>query len=117
MSKFAEDKVTDLLPITNLMAEGQKEYNTLPAYKVGGVVAFALELDEEDIKKILMNKRVYIMLINGNDKMQPINVQVDSNDFDEAVAWNQDWLKGRGFIDKNLEVSSNTVNYTGKEGN
>jgi hypothetical protein len=85
--KIAQDKVTDNQPINTKVAEKQEEYATLPANYAKGVMAFAFELSEEDLKNIQKNKRVYVLLQTGGPAMPPINVGVDPTSFDDAVEY------------------------------
>ena len=91
------NELTKKFPVNTLVAEKQEEYFTVPANSEFGVVAFAFELDEEEIKDIIEHKKIYVLLLNGEGYMQPINIQLTPSDFDDAVEWNHDFMKERGF--------------------
>jgi hypothetical protein len=83
--RILEDGITPGLPITHRIAENQEEYQTLPAHAGDGMVAFAFELDEEDLEQIKKNGKVYVALMTGGDPMQPIRVEVNPEVFEEEV--------------------------------
>ena len=88
--KIAIDKVTDTQEINIQVAKDQDQYNTLPANYASGLMAFAFELSEEDIEKILKNKRIYVSLLTFGKRMNPINIAVDPEDFDESCKYNRE---------------------------
>lgn len=88
--KIATDKVTNTQEINVKIAENQKQYSTLPANYASGLTAFAFELSEEDIEKILKHKRIYISLLTFGKPMNPINIAVDPDEFDESCKWNRE---------------------------
>ena len=90
--KIAADKVTDTQAINIEVAKDQEQYETLPANYESGVMAFAFEVTEEDLEKIKKNKRIYVSLLTFGKQMNPINVAVDPEDFDESCKYNRDNL-------------------------
>ena len=94
--KICEDKVTDNLEVNVKIAENQPQYQTLPANYKKGVLAFAFELGEEDIKKVIEEKRIYILLETFGGAMQPINVAVDQRDFEEMVKYSREQMQEVG---------------------
>ena len=95
-------KLTERFPVNNVIAEKQDEYFTVPTNKDCGVTAFAFELDEADIQDIIEHKKIYITLLSGNGGMQPINVSVSPLDFDDAIEYNHEFMKDRGFTESKL---------------
>lgn len=79
------NEITKNLKANVEIAKNQEEYLTLPANIEKGVVAYAFELSKEDIKKIKRNKRIYLMSITFGKSMQPMNISVDPDDFEEKV--------------------------------
>lgn len=85
--KIAEDKVTETQPINVEFAKNQPQFATLPANYAKGIVSFAFELNKEDIKKIQQHQRIYVLLQTGGYELQPINVGVDPEEFDDACEY------------------------------
>lgn len=103
------NNITKKLPVTNLVAKNQDEYYTVPANLNFGTTAFAYDLTEEDIEKIVKNKKIYIMLLSGSGGMQPINVQVDPDEFERAAKINHDIMLGKGFKDRRTIIEIGDV--------
>ena len=89
---IAKDKVTDNLEVNLKIAENQEEFQTLSCNYDKGVVAFAFELDEEDLANLQKEKRIYILLLTGGNPMQPINIAVDQKDFEEMVDYSREQM-------------------------
>ena len=88
--EIVKDKITDNLEVNVEIAKGQKEYRTLPANVKRGVIAYAFELSDEDIEKIKKNKRIYLCCITFGRPMQPMNISLDSEEFDEIIISNRE---------------------------
>lgn len=84
MLEIDDKKVTKNIPITHRIAEDQEEYLTLPANVESGVVSFAFKLKLKDILKVIFKRRVFIYILTFNQPLQPIHVNVDRKEFEEA---------------------------------
>lgn len=103
-----EDKVTDNLPVNQRIGEDQDAYLTLPAHVTKeGIVAFAMELNDEELEAINKSRTIHVMIITYNKPFPPINMAVDPGNFDEMLSANDEWLKEEyhKFMDKlNKEI-------------
>jgi hypothetical protein len=106
--KPREDKVTDNLPVNQLIGEDQNEYLTLPAHVTKeGIVSFSMELDDEEIEAINKSRTIHVMIITYNRPFPPINMAVDPRKFEEMQKANDEWLQEeyKKFMDKrNKEI-------------
>lgn len=72
--------------VTNLVAENQKEYNTLPSY-VGEVyentkgVVCCFELDDTDIEMINQNRKLWYRALTFGHALQPFNIMAINDYF------------------------------------
>jgi hypothetical protein len=61
-----------------VMGEGQPEYAPLPACRaVDGACTFCYELDDADMAKLMVTRKLWIQLLTFGEKMQPLLVAVD----------------------------------------
>ena len=88
--EIVKDKITDNLVVNVEIAKNQEEYRTLPANVKNGVVAYAFELSHEDIEKIKKNKRIYLCCITFGRPMQPMNISLEPEEFDEIIISNRE---------------------------
>jgi len=85
------EKITENLEVNLRMAENQEAYLTLPCHVGDGIVAFAFELTEEDLKKVQETKTIYVSNITFEGPLQPIRIDVDPEKFEEGVAYDKEF--------------------------
>lgn len=81
--EIVKDKITDNLEINVEIAKD-------PANIKGGVVAYAFEISEEDLENIKKNRRIYLCCITFGRPMQPMNISVDPQEFEEIIEANRE---------------------------
>ena len=83
--KTVENLITPNLPVTHKVAETQDEYFTIPVNYKDGVIAYAFELTDAEIKNIVKNKKVYLLDVTFGNPMQPMNISSDPEEFELLV--------------------------------
>jgi len=95
MPKLIKGKITENIETNVVFAENQEEYNALPAYATStGIVAFAFELNDEEIADIVKTKRIYCNLLTFNKPLQPICISTSAEQFENNIDHNDKWLRG-----------------------
>lgn len=108
-----KDFVTPKLPITHRVAEDQEEYQTLPCNIENGVVSFSFDVTEEDIKKIIENKKILVSLITFNHPIQPIRVSADPQTFEDEVIHDKEWVLEVLLSNEEVIAGSNSASADG----
>lgn len=91
---FSKNDITKELKVNTMIAEKQEQYLTLPSHhsRATGQVAFAIELSEEDIAKVIANKKIYVYMSTYGNPLQPIRVDVDEELFMESWRYTEELI-------------------------
>lgn len=94
MFKINNEEVAGL-PITNVIAENQEQYITVPCNFEDGIAAMEFELSDKDIDNIVKYRKIFLFRVLGNAKMQPFYIAADKEEFLEALEYNRDLVTNR----------------------
>jgi hypothetical protein len=92
MPKLVKKQVTKNLRVNVVYGAEQEEYNNLPAHKTTtGIVAFAFELSDEEVKQVVANKKVYVSLLTFNQPLQPVFLTTSEDAFEDHIIANHNY--------------------------
>lgn len=75
------------------IAKNQPEYNTLPAYISNeGVMVTCFEFTDEEIQNIIKNKKIWVQVLMGNNRLQPFSLIPVKNYFESVITNGTDYI-------------------------